>query len=234
MTIPSHNHIPESWRQPEPQPSPKTVGLVLADQYPIVLEGMEHLFGLESDFRILECCTDGEQAVRAVRRHQPDVLILELRLPGKNGLTVLRELSDERMSTRPVLVTGSLSEDELLDGLRLGVKGVVLKEMPPRLLVQCVRKVSAGGTWLEKNSIGRAVDRMLRKETADREIERLLTPREIEMVRIAATGRRNREIAEKLNIVEGTVKTHLHNIYEKLSVRSRLELILYARDRGLI
>lgn len=211
-----------------------TVHLVLADNHPIALQGMEHLLQREPDFRVLACCTDGNEALQAVRRYHPDVLVEELRMPGKSGFAVARELMSERLPTRVVLLTGNLNEDELLDGIRLGVKGVVLKDMPPCLLVQCIRKVHAGGTWLEKNSAGRAIDKLLRRESGAREVSRLLTTREIDIVRKVAAGLRNRDIAQKLCIAEGTVKTHLHNVYEKLQLSGRLEVALYARDRGLI
>jgi DNA-binding NarL/FixJ family response regulator len=109
----------------------------------------------------------------------------------------------------------------------------VLKEMAARLVVQCVRKVHAGEQWLEKRSVSLALERLLKREAATREIAGLLTSREIEIVRMVADGLRNREIADRLYINEGTVKAHLHNIYEKLKVNSRLQLTRYARDKGV-
>ena len=98
--------------------------------------------------------------------------------------------------------------------------------MAPRLLVECVRKVHAGEKWLEKHSVARAMDRMVKRENEIQRLSRLLTPRELEIVRLAAEGLRNREIADRLTITEGTVKIHLHNIYEKLGVTGRPQLIL--------
>ena len=112
--------------------------------------------------------------------------------------------------------------------------GVVLKEMAPRLLVQCIRKVAAGEQWLEKRSVSLALERLLKREAATRQIAVILTPREIEIVRMVAEGLRNKVIAERLYMSEGTVKVHLHNIYEKLKVNSRLQLARYARDQGLV
>jgi DNA-binding NarL/FixJ family response regulator len=133
-----------------------------------------------------------------------------------------------------VLLTAHVDEHQLLEAVKLDVAGVVLKEMAPRLLVECVRKVFAGEKWLEKHSVTRAMDRMSRRESELQKLSQLLTPRELEIVRLAAEGLRNREIAERLAITEGTVKIHLHNIYEKLGVNGRSQLILHATRQGLM
>jgi DNA-binding NarL/FixJ family response regulator len=210
------------------------ISLVLADDHPIVLDGLENLFRQEADFTVVGRCVNGEEALRAVREYRPDVLILDIRMFRMDGLAVLREMKKEGLSTRVVLLTVALDEDQVVEAIRLGVSGVVLKEMAPQLLVQCVRKVHAGEQWLERQSFGRAMERMLRREAGAREIAGILTPREIEIVRMAATGLRNKQIAEKLFISEGTAKIHLHNIYEKLGLSDRLELARYARDKGLV
>lgn len=210
------------------------LSLVLADDHPIILDGLEPLFQREGDLKVVARCHDGHEALRAVRQHRPDVLILDIRMPGLDGLSVLRELRQEGLPTRVVLLTAALDEDEVLEAIRLGVRGVVLKEMAPRLLVQCVRKVAAGEQWIETGSLSRALDTMIRREAGAREVAGVLTPREIEVMRMATGGLRNRDIAERLSITEGTVKIHLHNIYEKLKVSGRLELALYARDKGLV
>ena len=211
-----------------------SIGLVLADDHPIVLDGLEHLFRLEKDFKVLARCRDGEETLQAVRKHHPGVLILDLRMPGKGGLAVLREVKREKPPTRVVLLTAEMGEAEALEAIRLGVNGVVLKEMAPKLLVQAIRKVHAGGQWLEKRSFGRALETMLRREAGARQVAGILTPRELEIIRLVASGLHNKEIAEKLTISEGTVKIHLHHIYEKLHVDGRLELTLYAQDKGLV
>ena len=210
------------------------IGLVLADDHPIILDGLDHLFRQEGDFKVLARCRDGEETLQAVRKHRPDVLILDLRMPGKDGLAVLREVRKEKQPTRVVLLTAEMSDAEALEAIRLRVNGVVLKEMAPQLLVKCIRKVHAGGQWWEKRSLGRAMETMLRREAGEREIVGVLTPRELQIVRLVASGLHNKEIADKLAISEGTVKIHLHHIYEKLHVDGRLELTLYAQDKGLV
>ena len=210
------------------------ISVVLADDHPLVLDALENVFRLQEDIVVRARCGDGVEALRAVREHRPDVLVLDIRMPGMDGLALIRELKKEKLPTRVVLLTAALDEEEVLAAIRLGVKGVVLKEMAPRLLVQCVRTVHAGGDWLEKQSVRLALDKLLRREAGAREVARILTPREIEIVHMVAGGLRNKEIAAKLHVNEGTVKLHLHHIYKKLRVDSRVALTLYAQDRGLV
>ena len=209
------------------------VTLVLADDHPIVLEGLQQLLSLEQDFAVLAKCRNGEAALAAVRRHRPDILVLDLQMPGTNGLAVLRALQPECLPTRVVILTASLGADDVLEAVRLGARGVVLKDMAPHLLVLCIRKVAAGGEWLERGSIKKAVDQLLRREAAVQAAASLLTTRELEIVRLVAKGRRNKEIARELAITEGTVKLHLHNIYEKTGADCRIALTLWAQAKGL-
>jgi DNA-binding NarL/FixJ family response regulator len=113
------------------------------------------------------------------------------------------------------------------------VRGLVLKDMAPYLLVRCTRTVHGGGQWLEKEATGRALERLVAREVARQALARILSRREIELVRLVAQGLRNKQIASCLGISEGTVKIHLHNVYEKLDVANRVELANYARERKL-
>ncbi len=212
----------------------KRIRLVLADDHPIVLDGLEQLFSTESDLEVVARATSAEGAVRALEEFRPDVLVLDLAMPGHDGIWVMEQAAARKFPTRIVLLTAHVDEQNLLDAVRLNVAGVVLKEMAPRLLVECVRKVHAGEKWLEKHSVARAMDRMVKRENELQRLSRLLTPREMEIVRLAAEGLRNKEIADRLTITEGTVKIHLHNIYEKLGVTGRPQLILYATRQGII
>ena len=159
---------------------------------------------------MLAGCRDGEETLQAVRQFRPDILSLDSLMSCKDGLAVLRELRQVESPTRVILLTAAIDADNLLEAMRLGVGGVVRKEMAVPLLIQCVRKVYAGNQWLERHSIGRAMEKMLRREAVTREVAQLLTSRELEIVRLAASGLRNKEIASKLSISEGTVKFHLH------------------------
>jgi DNA-binding NarL/FixJ family response regulator len=209
------------------------ITLVLADDHPLILDGLESLLKAEQDFTVLARCSTGEETVAAVREHNPDILVLDIRMPGMDGFEVLRELKPAKLPTRVVLLTAALEEQALVEVIGLGVRGVVLKEMAPRLLVRCIRTVHAGEQWLEKRASARALDTLVRREAGLRRASTILTTRELAIVRAIANGRRNKEIAEQLKIAEGTVKVHLHNIYQKLGVDSRLALMLYARQNAL-
>lgn len=210
------------------------IRVVLTDDHPIVLDGLEQLFLREKDFEIVARCVNGEDAIRAVRHHKPDVLVLDIQMPRMNGLQVLREIHEQKIPTRVVLLTAALDEDQVMEAMRLGVAGLVLKEMASKRLVQCVRHVSGGDQWLESSLVSKALEKMMKREQGSREVARVLTPRETEVVKMVATGLRNKEIGEKLQISEGTVKIHLHAIYEKLQITGRVELTLFARDKGLL
>lgn len=211
-----------------------TVRLVIADDHPLILEGLERLFETVPDFEIVERCSRGDQALAAVERHRPDVLLLDIAMPGLDGLDVIRELRHRHLPTRVVLLTAALEERVALDVVRLGVEGVVLKEMAPRLLLQCIRKVHGGERWVETRSLQAALDRALQRETGLREVTARLTPRELELVRMVSDGLRNKEIAARLHLTEGTVKSHLYNVYKKIGVESRVGLRRYAEEKGLI
>ena len=210
------------------------VRLILADDHPIVLDGLEQMFRAQTDFTVVARCQDGTETLRAVRQHRPDVLLLDIRMPAPDGLQVVRQLQGEGLPTRIVLLTAELEDDTVLEAVRLGVQGVVLKEMAPQMLMECVRKVAAGEQWIERRSLTRALDKMLRRESGLREASSVLTRRELEIVRLATQELRNQAIADTLHISEGTVKVHLHNIYEKLGLDGRVALTQYARAKGLL
>jgi DNA-binding NarL/FixJ family response regulator len=210
------------------------IRIVLVDDHPIVLQGLQHLFERQDDFEVVACCPDADTALGSVRAERPDVLVLDLRMPGKNGLDVLRTIADERSACKTVLLTAAITEDQVLEAVRLGASGLVLKESPPETLLSCVRRVYRGDQWIDRDTVTRAFRTVLDREAAQKEASKTLTPREIEIVRMVAQGLRNRAIAERLSISEGTVKVHLHNIYEKFGVDGRLELVLVAQQRSLI
>jgi len=211
----------------------KRIRIVLVDDHPIVLDGLEQLFNTEPDLEVVGRATTSEGALGAIDAFRPDIVVLDLAMPGHDGLWVVEQMNARGIETRVVLLTAHLDEMRLLEAVRLGVAGVVLKEMAPRLLVECVRKVHAGEKWLEKQSVARAIDRVAKRESDLQQLSKILTPRELEIVRLVAEGLRNREIADRLTITEGTVKIHLHNIYEKLGVSGRPQLILFATRQGL-
>jgi DNA-binding NarL/FixJ family response regulator len=208
------------------------IRLVLADDHPIVLAGLERMFSLEPDFEILARARNGDEALRFVREFRPDILLLDLRMPGKDGLAVLREMSREQLPTRAVVLT-AVDGDDVLEAINLGVRGLVLKDMAPKLLVQCIREVHAGGQWLDRDSATHAVNKLLTRETSMQSFSRTLTPRELEVACMIAKGMHNKAVADKLSITEGTAKLHLHHVYQKLNVDGRIGLMRYLQSRGL-
>jgi DNA-binding NarL/FixJ family response regulator len=209
------------------------IRLALADDHPVVLHGLQRLFETQPDFDVVACCESGDAALESVRTARPDVVVLDLRMPGRNGIDVLRAIAAEKLACRTVLLTAAITDDDVLEAVRLGVNGIIMKESAPDMLVQCVRSVSRGEQWIEQEALARAFGRVLRREGASREVAKTLTPREIELVKMVAQGLRNRAIAERLQISEGTVKIHLHNVYEKLGIDGRLELALWAQEQGI-
>lgn len=209
-----------------------SIRLVIADDHPIVLDGLEQLFLLEKDCEVVARARNGDEALRAVRQFQPDVLVLDLRMPGMDGLAVLGEMRREAQPTR-VVILSAMNDDDLFEGIRLGARGVVLKDMAPRLLMQCVRTVHAGGKWLEKGIATSAVDKLLECEAGIKAIAETLTPRELQVARMIAKGVPSKTVASRLAISEGTAKLHLHHVYEKLKVDGRVGLMRFMHSRGL-
>src|SRR4051794_16518789 len=197
----------------------------------MVLHGLKRLFDGETEFEVVECCGNGADAIAAARRGNVDVLLLDVKMPGLSGIDVLRSVSAERLNCSTVLLTAALSDADAVEGLRLGARGIVLKESSPDELLDCIRHVARGEQWVDTELMSRTMA-AARRDTP-REPNRLLTAREREIVRMIAEGLRNKAIAERLSISEGTVKIHLHNVYEKLGLDGRLELMLHAQKHGL-
>lgn len=210
-----------------------TIRLVVADDHPFILDGLDQLFRAERDCEIVARTTDGEQALRAVQTYRPDVLVLDVRMPRLDGIELLRRMHALQLPTKVVLLTASLDDARLLEAFRLGASGLVLKESAPRLLVQSVRQVANGEQSWNGKAITGALRLVLHREQAAAAASSTLTPRELEVTRMVASGLRNKEIAARLDITEGTVKFHLHSIYEKLRIDGRYALMSYARDHGI-
>jgi two-component system, NarL family, nitrate/nitrite response regulator NarL len=210
------------------------IRLVLVDDHPIILHGLQRLFESEADIEVVRTCSKVDDAVAAVRTTSPDVLVLDLKMQDGHGLDVLRALKAEGKSCPTVILTAAMRDDELTAAMALGVAGIVLKEAPPASLVDCVRDVHRGTRRIDVDALTRSVARGRPRPQAPDERTPPLTPRETEIVRLVAQGLRNKELAQRLSITEGTVKIHLHNIYDKLGVDGRLELVLSAQQKGLV
>jgi two-component system nitrate/nitrite response regulator NarL len=164
----------------------------------------------------------------AIRVHRPDIAVVDVTMPGVNGLAVLGTVVDERLATRVVLLTASVTDSQILEAVTAGVHGLVLKESAPEMLVNCLRGVAAGRRWLPQEIIKPALDRELQRREEGRRFVRELTAREIDIIRLIADGLSNKAIASRLTISEGTVKIHLHHIYQKLGISNRAALAALA------
>jgi len=209
-----------------------TIRLVLADDHPVVLEGLARIFAAEPDFEVLARVSNGGDALDAVLHLAPDVLVLDIRMPGKDGLTVLRELREHSVPTQVVVLT-AVDGDPVFEAVRLGARGVLMKDAASQILVRCVREVHAGGSWIERGAASNAIERLLRRETETRTIELRLTKREWEVARLVASGLSSKAVARDLAITEGTAKVHIHHVYEKLQVEGRMGLLRHIHSRGI-
>lgn len=210
------------------------VTLVAADPHPLSLLGLAELLKSEPDFCLQAACKTAAETMQELRRHLPDLLLIDINLSDRGGMDLIKELKNSSLNLKVIILTTSMDEDQTIDALRYGVKGVILKDMPAHLLIQCLQKVAVGGLWMEKESIGPAFEKMLHREAGMRRLATILTAREIEVMRCVASGMSNQQIAEKLVVQEGTVKIHVHNIYRKLGISNRVDLTLYAQKRGLL
>jgi DNA-binding NarL/FixJ family response regulator len=210
------------------------IRVVIADDHPIVLDGVAQLLAGDPAFEVVALCTEGETVLAAIRAESPEIALVDIQMPLLSGIQVLRAVAAETHPTRVVLLTAQISDDEVIEAVRLGVAGIVLKETASRQLLRVLRDVAAGETPLDQRVMRRVVDKLLRAHAGASPVERALTKREMEIVRLVAAGLRNKQIADRLSITEGTVKIHMHTIFEKLGVASRMELSNYARARALL
>ena len=217
-----------------------TVRIVIADDHPIVRDGLKKLLLLEDDFEVVGEAGDGREVLEKVQELDPDVLLLDLRMPNLDGLSALQALQQANKHTRVIVLTASDDKNEFVQAMKLGCSGIVLKQTAPDLIVKSIRKVHAGEIWLDSHTTA-AVMRQFQTGTENvnsvsggKGRERSpLSAREREIVALVAQGYKNKEMAEKMFISEQTVKNHLHNIFDKLGVSDRLELALYAIHKGL-
>src|SRR5512141_2734147 len=216
-----------------------TVRIVIADDHPIVRDGLKKLLLLEDDFEVVGEAGDGREVLDKVHELDPDVLLLDLRMPNLDGLSALQALQQVNQRTRVIILTASEDKNEFVQAMKLGCSGIVLKQTAPDLIVKSIRKVNSGEIWLDSLTTAAVMRHFSTGPEQSgggggkgRERSPLST-REREIVVLVAQGYKNKEMAEKMFISEQTVKNHLHNIFDKLGVSDRLELALYAIHNNL-
>jgi DNA-binding NarL/FixJ family response regulator len=210
------------------------IRVLVADDHAIFRDGLRKLLNSDDNIAIVGEARNGTECIKQLNKLKPDVLLLDLRMPDKDGLAVLEEVNFDNLPTRVVVLTAAEDQRDVVRAMRLGARGVVLKHSATDLLVQSIHRVHAGEIWLDNRMTAEVMKAFQSSESGPRSERTLLTEREKEMVQHVAQGFRNKEIAEKLFISEQTVKNHLHNIFDKLGVSDRLELALYAVHHRLI
>ena len=207
----------------------QVVRILVADDHAIFRDGLRKLLEVADDVQIIGEASNGVECVKMLTKLKPDILLLDLRMPEKDGLGVLEEVNFDSLPTRVIVLTAAEDDRDVVRAMRLGARGVVLKQSASDLLLKSIRKVADGEIWLDNRMTAEVIDAFKKSsESGQRREKPLLSDREKEIVQLVAQGFRNREIGEKLFISEQTVKNHLHNIFDKLGVSDRLELALYA------
>lgn len=209
----------------DPSPRPR---IVLADDHPIVLAGIEGLLAASAAFEIVAVCSNGGEALERIRELRPDIAVLDLSMPHLTGIQVLEALMSDQSATRIIILTASPADDEIARAIAAGATGFMLKQAAADELVACLHCVAGGGVWLPPSLIEPALQRNTERETASATMGASLTFRERELAILVAKGLSNKEIARKVGITEGTVKIHLHNVFQKLKVNNRAALALTA------
>jgi two-component system nitrate/nitrite response regulator NarL len=240
--MPCEVNVVEPWAHVS-GPTMGKIRIALADDHPIFRDGLCRLLSLEEDFVVVAQVNDGLQVLEVLTQYEPDILLLDLNMPGLGGLATLQRVQAANTKTRVILLTASDNQSDFVDALKLGSCGIVQKQTATELLVDSIRRVHAGELWMDSRTTTAVVQRFVSPgdlpspaipATPEDQNRSPLSPREREIVKLTAQGFKNSDMAAKLSLSEQTVKNHLHNIFEKLGISDRLELALHAVERGLV
>lgn len=217
------------------------IRILVADDHLIIRQGLRLILETAEDFELVGEASDGAEALRLSAERRPDVILMDLRMPGMDGLTAIERLSAEQPQVAVVILTTFNEDDLMLRGLRAGARGYLLKDTGREALFDAIRAAARGETLLQADvmtkllaNLSSGVLRPGIAETSSRDVSTELTERELEVLKAVAHGERSKEIALRLGISERTVKAHLANIYSKLGVDSRAAAIAVAAQRNLL
>ena len=212
------------------------IRVLLVDDQPLARMGLRAILCPEEGFLIVGECADGDEVLDTVRDSQPEVVVMDVRMPRMNGAEATRRLREQPGQGPPVLILTTFQDDDVLSSaLRAGASGFLLKDAPGEEILRAVRTLACGGAYLDPAVTARVLA-TYRQATPSSDASQLpdLTPRELEVLRLIGRGLSNEEIADQLVIGEGTVKTHVGRIFDKLGVRDRPAAIVYAFDHGVV
>ncbi len=206
----------------------RCTSVVIADRHPVVLQGLMKVLRAEGGFEIVASCSDGTTCIAAIRNLLPDVAILDMSLPGLTGLEILTIANSESLSTRLVFFTASIEDRELVMSAAAGAYGIIPKDVELEILVRSLRQVADGQRLLPLPSSDQTVSREQRNIAVSDIALTVLTEREQQIMRLVSEGLSNKEIGRRLNVSDGTIKQHLHHIYQKLEISNRTVLAALA------
>ena len=204
------------------------IAVVVADDHPVVLHGVVALLSADPEVEVVGTALSGTAALDCVLKTDPDIAILDLAMPGMNGIEVLRRLGSAGMRAKVIILTAVADDSHILAAVAGGACGLMSKDTAPDALVECVKKVAGGLLWLPADIVAQAIAAEGGHPAGAHQFEEHLTDREREVMRLTVRGLPNKEIARKLNISEGTIKIHLHNLYAKVGVTNRTALAALA------
>jgi len=214
------------------------IKILIVDDQALFREGLRTLLSVQPEFEVVGEAANGEEAVRLAVLHRPEVTLMDLRMPGLDGVRATERLRDILPQTRVIVLTTFDDEDLVFDGLRAGAIGYLLKDVSSDKLFEAIRAAARGEYFLLPSITAKVIAEFSRLPKApagkSAELTEALSPREMEILRVVATGISNKEIADQLVISEGTVKNHLSSILAKLSVKDRLQAVLKARELGIL
>jgi two-component system NarL family response regulator len=216
----------------------RPITVVVADDHELFRRGMQTVLGMEAGFDVLAQAADGEEAVAKVAELAPDVVLMDVRMPGIDGIEAARRIRRSTPSTRVVMLTISDEEDDLYGAVRAGANGYLLKDSSLEDVAEAVRAVARGESLISPSMASKLLAEFTavtgRAGAPEEEGAPRLSPREIEVLKLVAQGRTNREVAAALHLSENTVKNHVANILDKLHLRSRVEAAMYAVRAKLV
>jgi two-component system nitrate/nitrite response regulator NarL len=204
------------------------IKILIADDHVIFRDGLRKLLDSDHELTVVGEACSGAECIEMLGNLKPDILLLDLRMPDKSGLAVLEEVNFDTVHTHVIVLTAAEDDREVIRAMRLGARGVVLKQSATEVLLKSIHRVHAGEIWLDNRMTSEVINAFSIPEAAPRGGKPLVSDREKQVVQLVVQGFGNKEIGVKLFISEQTVKNHLHNIFDKLGVSDRLELALYA------